>query len=64
MQLQISLQIRVKNDVIDIYIYSGCEITVGYRTCPTNLAQCPIEKRFFLLNVRTMSDENLIVVKP
>ena len=43
---------------------AGCEITVGYWTCPTNLVQRPIEKRFLLLNVGTMSDENLFVVKP
>ena len=42
----------------------GCEITVGHQTCPTNLAQSPIEKRFILLNVRTVSVENLFVVKP
>ena len=35
------------------------EITVGHPTCPTNLAQRLTEKRFFLLNVRTMPVENL-----
>ena len=45
-------------------MYSGCEITVGHRTCPANLAQIPKEKRFLLLNIRTMSDENLFAVKP
>ena len=40
--------------------YSGRDITVGHRTCPTNLAQRPIEKRFLLFNVRTMC---LFVVK-
>ena len=44
--------------------YAGYEITVERRTCPTNLSQRPIEKRFFLLNVRTMSVENVFVVKP
>ena len=44
--------------------YPGCEIKVGHRTRPTNLAQRPIEKRFLLLNVRTMPVENLLVVKP
>ena len=33
------------------------------RTYPTNLAQRPVEKRFLLLNVWTMSVENLFVVK-
>ena len=28
--------------------YAGCEITVGHRKCPTNLAQRPTEKRFFI----------------
>ena len=37
---------------------------VGHRTCPANLAQPPIEKRFLLLNGRTMSVEKLFVVKP
>ena len=44
--------------------YAGCEITVGHRTCPTNLAQRPTEKRFLLLNGRTMPAKNLFVVKP
>ena len=44
--------------------YAGCEITVGHRTCPTNLAQRPTEKRFLLLNGRTMPVKNLFVVKP
>ena len=46
-----------------VYPFSGCEITVGRRTCPINLAERPIEKRFVLLNVRTMSYENLFVFK-
>ena len=29
--------------------YSGRDITVGHRTCPTNLAQRPIENDFFCL---------------
>ena len=37
---------------------------VAHRTCPTNLLQCPIEKRFLLVNGRIMSNENLFVVKP
>ena len=45
-------------------LYSGCEITVGYRTCPTNLAQRRSEKRFLLLNTWAISDENLFFVKP
>ena len=36
---------------------------VGHRTCPTNLAECPIKKQFLLLNGWTMSVENLFVVK-
>ena len=44
--------------------YAGCEITIGHRTCPTNLAQRPTEKRFLLLNGRTMPVKNLFVVKP
>ena len=44
--------------------YAGCEITVGHRKCPTNLAQRPTEKRFLLLNGRTMPVKNLFVVKP
>ena len=40
-----------------------CEITVGHWACPTNSAQHPIDKQFLLLNVRTMSDENLFMVK-
>ena len=43
---------------------SRCEITVGHRRCPTNLAQRPIEKRFILLNGLKMSVENVFVVKP
>ena len=43
---------------------TGCEITVGHRTCPINVAQSPIEKQFILLNIRAMSVENLFVVKP
>ena len=43
---------------------AGCEMTVGHGTCPTNLAQRSIEKRFLLLNGWTMSDENLFVIKP
>ena len=43
---------------------SECEITVGHRTCPTNLTQRPIEKRFLLLNGWTLSVENLFVLKP
>ena len=34
------------------------------RTCPTNLAQHPIEKRFLLLHGQATSVENLFVVKP
>ena len=41
----------------------GCNITVGHQTFLTNLAQCPIEKRFLLLNGWTMSSENLFVVE-
>ena len=48
---------------VDVLL-SGCEITVRHRTCPTNLAQRLIEKRFLLLNAQTMSVENLFVVKP
>ena len=44
--------------------YAGCEITVGHRKCPTNLAQRPTKKRFLLLNGRTMPVKNLFVVKP
>ena len=33
---------------------TGCEITVRHCTCPTNLAQRPIEKRFLLLNFSFM----------
>ena len=44
--------------------YAGCEITVGHRKCPTNLAQRSTEKRFLLLNGRTMPVKNLFVVKP
>ena len=43
---------------------AGCEMMVGHRTCPTNLAQRSIEKRFLLLNRWTMSVENLFVIKP
>ena len=42
----------------------GREITVGHRICSTHLAQSPTEKRFLLLNGRTMSVEKLFVVKP
>ena len=38
---------------------TGCKITVGHWTCPTNLAQ-QIEKQFILLNGWTMSIENLL----
>ena len=45
--------------------YFRCEITVRHgATCPTNLAQCPIEKWFLLLNGHPMPVENLFVVKP
>ena len=37
---------------------------VGHRTCPTDSTQCPIEKRFLLLNVQAMCVENFFVVKP
>ena len=47
--------------IVPNYISTGCEIMVGHRTCPTNLAQRPIGKRFLLLNVRTISDENLLL---
>ena len=43
---------------------AGCKIMVGHRTCSTNLAGSAIETRFVLLNVQTMSVENLFVVKP
>ena len=57
--------LKVKNSILELEKnFARCEIMVGHRTCPTNLAQRLIEKRFLLLNVRTMSDENLLVVKP
>ena len=37
---------------------------VGHWTCLRNLAQHPIEKQFVLLNVWTMSGENLFAFKP
>ena len=37
---------------------------VAHLTCLTNLLQCPIEKRFLLVNGWMMSNENLFVVKP
>ena len=43
--------------------FTGCEITVEHWAYPTNLAQRPIEKRFLLLNGRTMSVRNLFIVK-
>ena len=57
--------LTVKNSILELEKnFARCEIMVGHRACPTNLAQRLIEKRFLLLNVRTMSDENLFVVKP
>ena len=52
--------------LLSVFINSfpGCEVTVGHWTCLTNLEQCPIEKQFLLLNVRTMFIKNLSVVKP
>ena len=50
--------------LLEKVVYAGCEITLGHRTCPANLAQRPIEKQFLLLNVGTMSVENLFFVKP
>ena len=62
--IYIYIYIYVYIYINNIYIYTWCEITFGHRTCPTNLAQCPIEKQFLFLNLRTMSVKNLFVVKP
>ena len=44
---------------------AGCEIMVGHRTRPTNLAQRPIKKRVsFAFNGRTMPVGKLFVFKP
>ena len=55
---------KMKRNQNILSLSAGCEIMVGHRACPTNLAQCSTEKLFLLLNVQTMSVENLFVVKP
>ena len=50
----------MKNTFITITTFAGCEIKIGHRICPIK----KVEKWFLVLNARTMSDENLFVIKP